>query len=189
MTRLLLLAYPRRWRMRYGEEMADLLDATGIGPSIALDVIRAGLRERGRIIRAAVVGGDSMTFRPAWRHPVGWGLAAAALLVPTGAFVVFSVLTYQLGLTGMRTVMEPVNDWLAAWRPADLAIVVAPAVALVVAVAPLIRLELGRHDGQLEGAIAFRLRALNLVVATASLALGGMLVWHIVVESVLQVGP
>jgi hypothetical protein len=188
MIRLMLLAYPRSWRLRYGDELVDLLAATGIGPSVAFDVLRAGIRERGHALGAAVTEGDPMSFGPAWRHPMGWGLAAGIVLVPTGAFVVLSVLAYELGLTDLRSFMEPLNGWLQAVGPADLALVLAPLLALSLAIAPLVRLELRRRDGRLEASIAVRLRSLNVVVAAAALALGGTLIWHILGESVLQQG-
>ena len=58
MTRLLLLAYPRAWRQRYGEELSQLVDDIGLSPRVALDLVAAGMVER---IRARQVGSS-------WRH-------------------------------------------------------------------------------------------------------------------------
>lgn len=44
--RLLLHAYPRRWRERYGEELLALLDAEPLTARVCANVVAAGLGER-----------------------------------------------------------------------------------------------------------------------------------------------
>jgi hypothetical protein len=186
MIRLLLLAFPPSWRHRYGDELAGLLEDTGVGPRIALDIVRSGLRQRGHAVRRAMrSGGMEMIIGPAWRHPRGWALAAGAIVAPTVLFVTGSLLAYELGIPAVASVMEPVNAWLGAVRPADLLLVLAPAVALAVAAAPLLRVQLHR-DGGTEAMIGVRLRRLNLGVALVALLLGGVLAWHVLVETVPQ---
>lgn len=130
-----------------------------------------------------------MTIGPAWRHPTGWALTGAALMAPTALFVVGSLLAYQLGIGAVNLAMESVNSWLAAQpRIVDLVLVLAPLLALLVAVVPLVRLELRQGESGREVMIAIRLKLLNLAVGVVALAVGALLVWHIVVESVLQVG-
>lgn len=46
--KLLLHAYPRRWRERYGDELLALLEAEPPAWRARADVVAAGLRERGR---------------------------------------------------------------------------------------------------------------------------------------------
>jgi len=44
--KLLLLAYPRRWRARYGDELLALLEAGPLSWRVRADVVAAGVRER-----------------------------------------------------------------------------------------------------------------------------------------------
>jgi hypothetical protein len=84
--------------------------------------------------------------------------------------------------------MEAVNAWLNAQpRFLDLLLVIAPAVALLLALVPLLRLELTTGKGG-ELVLGLKLRALNVAVGLIALAVGGLLVAHIVAESVLQAG-
>jgi hypothetical protein len=190
MRRLLVRVYPRAWRERYGDELLELLDETGFGPREALDVLRSGVRLRAGAVRDAFLdGGYEMVIGPAWRHPTGWAVAGAVIIAPTLLMVGLSVLTYELGQTSLIAFMEPVNNVLQRVRPLDLALVVSPVLALLAAVVPLLRLELrDGGTGEREALLGLRLRVPNLLVGLLSLAVGGMLVWHIVVESVLQVG-
>jgi len=186
--RLLLALYPAAWRARYGDELADLLDETGVRPAVVVDVARAAIRERVRALHPSVIGGASMVFGPAWRHPEGWAAAGLALLSPTLAFVTASIAAYQLGITSLLVVTEPLTAWLATARLADLVLVLAPAVALALAVVPLVRVQLPSDGSGLEAIVSIRLRAVNVGVALVAVGLGALLVWHIVYESVMEVG-
>lgn len=188
MIRFLLLAYPPAWRRRYGEELGQLLGDTGITPAVALDLIRGGLFERGRSLSSILSGGGGMVIGPAWRHPTGLAAAAAAVMAPTFVFVVGSVLAYELGIAALQSQLDAVNQLLASSRILDLIIVLSPAVAFVLAIAPLVRIELHKGESGREALFGIRLRLANVVVGTVALALGGMLLWHIVVESVLHAG-
>ncbi len=189
MIRLLLRLYPGDWRARYGDELRDLVAETGLGSRTALDIVRAAAHERQRQIALALTGGATVTIGPAWRHPSGWALTGVALMAPTALFVLGSLLAYQLGIGAANLAMESANSWLAAQpRIVDLALVLAPLLALLVAVVPLVRLEVRQGEGGREATIAIRLKLLNLAVGIVALAVGALLVWHIVVESVLQVG-
>jgi hypothetical protein len=187
-TRLLLACYPRAWRRRYGPELADLIGAERLTPRVAADVVLAGLRQRAHAARLATSGGFVMTIGPAWRHPTAFALFGALLLLPTFAFVGTSVLAYQLGIDPIRALAEPVQQTLQNMRPIDLALVAAPPLAFIAALAPLVRVGVDRRDGGLEAVIAIRARALNVVIGLLALALAGMLVWHIVFESVMEAG-
>ena len=50
-ARLLLFAYPRRWRERYGPEFEDLLLAESGGFRNLADIVRAAMHERVRDLR------------------------------------------------------------------------------------------------------------------------------------------
>jgi hypothetical protein len=188
--RFLLRLYPPAWRARYGDELTDLVADTGLDPRSALDITRGAARERGRELDAALTGGATMTLGPAWRHPTGWALAAAILLAPTAVFALGSLLAYQLGIGALLGAMGSANDWLTAQpRIVDLLLVLAPLGAAFVALVPLIRFELRIVDGAREVGLGLRLKWLNLAIAMVGLGIGALVVWHIVVESVLELGP
>jgi hypothetical protein len=179
MTRLLLRFFPAAWRARYGEEVADLVMDTGLTPRVAVDLARAGTAERIRATRTALNGGTSMIFGPAWRHPTAWAVAGAIVLLPTLTFVVLSAL---------RTTLPSVDDLLNTQRVADLALVLAPAVAALLAGVPLIRLGITHIDGGSEASLSVRLRSANVVVVVLGLGIACLLVGHILFESVMQLG-
>lgn len=185
---LLLRCYPSTWRQRYGQELADLIAEAPITPHVALDVAANGLRQRLHAARLAVTGGAVMTIGPAWRHPTAFAVVGAILLLPTFAFVGASLLGYELGITAVRGVIEPIAEAMNRWRVLDLLLVAAPPVAFVAAVAPLIRFGAERRAGAFEAVVAVRTRLLNVVIGLVALLLAGLLIWHIVVESVLQLG-
>ncbi len=189
MIRLLLSLYPRTWRERYGDELADLVGDTGVKPAVAVDVARGALAQWAVVARDALNGGTTMVIGPAWRHPRPWAFLALALLAPTLLFTTLSMLTYQLGVTGLAGLMDPVSSWLNGQRVLDLLLVAAPVVALVLAVAPLIRVEMHSADSGREAVLGLRLKGLNVAVGLLALLIGGLLLGHIVFESVLQVGP
>src|SRR5689334_471332 len=118
MTRVLLRLYPGAWRARYGDELVALVDDTGLTPRVAVDLARAGTKERARAARAALIGGTSMTFGPAWRHPTAWAVAGAIVVLPTLAFLILSAL-------GTRAPVA--DDLLNSQRYLDLALVLLPA--------------------------------------------------------------
>jgi hypothetical protein len=189
MIRLLLFLYPRAWRERYGDELADLVGDTGVSSAVAIDLARGAFAQWAVVARNALNGGTTMVIGPAYRHPRSWALLALLLLAPTLLFTTLSLLTYQLGLTGLSGVMDPVNRWLDGQRVLDLLLVAAPVVALLLAVAPLVRVELRSSDSGREAVLGLRLKGLNMVVGLLALLIGGLLLGHIVFESVLQVGP
>ena len=188
MIGLLLRLYPGCWRERYGDELKSLVSDTGLGPAAVLDITRAAARERQRSAGLALAGGVTMTVGPAWRHPTGWAVVGFALMAPTLIFAVGSLLAYQVGIGAFTTAMDAANAWLNAQpRLIDLLLVLAPAIALLLALVPLLRLDLSSGNGG-EVLLGVRLRRLNVLVGLIALAVGGLLVWHIVWESVLQVG-
>lgn len=187
-TRLLLACYPAAWRRRYGAELADLIEAEGLAPRVAVDVALGGLRQRLHAARGVLRGGIVMTIGPAWRHPTAFALLGAVLLLPTLAFVGMSVLAYQLGFDAIRAVGDPVSETLQRVRILDLLLVAAPPLAFLAALAPLVRLGIEKRDGGLQAVVAVRARALNVLIGLVALALAGVLVWHIVFESVMQAG-
>ena len=188
MIRLLLRLYPRAWRERYGAELSGLVEDTGLTPGAAVDMARGAINEWAVVARDALTGGNTMVIGPAYRHPKSWALIALAFLAPTLLFTLLSMLTYQFGLSGLAGLMDPVNTWLNGQRLLDLVLVALPVVALLVAAAPLIRVEMRNATDGREAVLGLRLKGFNVVVGLLALVIGGLLLGHIVFESVLQLG-
>ena len=189
MNRWLLRLFPAAWRARYGEELLDLVDETGMTPRVAADVARAGVAERARATREALTGGVSMIVGPAWRHPTAWAVVAAVLLLPVIFFLILSVATpYQAARAGLGDLATSVQTWLNTSRFADLLLVLSPAIAALVAAVPLIRIGYTHVDGSSEASLSVRLRAANVIVVVVGLGIACFLVGHILFESVMQVG-
>lgn len=188
LARLLLLCYPAAWRRRYGEELSDLVSDVPLTAHVVLDVASSGLVLRARVAHRALQGDTVMTIRPAWRHPTAFAVVGALLILPTLFFVASSLLAYELGFTAVRDFVAPIQATLTSVRAVDLLLVLAPALAAIAAVAPLLRLGWERRDGTLQAVLTVRALAFNVVVGLIAIGLGGLLVWHIVVESVLQAG-
>ncbi len=84
--------------------------------------------------------------------------------------------------------VNSLHSWLNTNRVADLLLLSLPAIAALFAGVPLVRIGFSRVDGGSEASLSVRLRALNVVVVVAALAVGSLLVLHILFESVMQVG-
>lgn len=181
-ARVALRLYPGAWRDRYGAEVSDLIDDTDAGIGDATDLARSMVREH-------MNGGAPMRFEPAYRHPGAFVAVAILLLVPTLAIVALSLIGHELGFTAVARAVDPWVARIDTVRPLDLALVVAPLVAFVLSVVPLLDLRLERDEGG--AALALRVRAItaNLVVGCLALMVGGALVGHVVTESVLRIGP
>lgn len=188
LRRLLLRCYPAAWRRRYGDELLDLLSEDPMTPRVALDVAATGLSLRGRALWSALQGDTVMTIQPAWRHPTAFAVVGALLILPTFLFVAASLLSYELGFTAIRDAVTPIQAAITSVRAVDLFLVLAPALAALAAIAPLLRLGWERREGTLQAVLTVRALALNVVVGVLAVGLGGVLIWHIVVESVLQAG-
>jgi hypothetical protein len=189
LARLLLRCYPPGWRARYGAELEELISEMPMTPRVIVDIAAAGLRQRGHVARLAMNGGLVMTIGPAWRHPTAFAVFGAALLLPSFLVIGASLLAYELGIDTVRAMIEPLLEAINRWRVVDLLLVAAPPLAFVAALAPLVRLGVERRDGTLEAVVSIRARLLNVAIGLVAVLLAGVLIWHIVVESVLQVGP
>jgi hypothetical protein len=58
----------------------------------------------------------------------------------------------------------------------------------LLAVAPLVRIELKTSDSGREAVLGLRLKLANVLIGLLALLIGGLLVGHIVLESVLEAG-
>ena len=180
-ARAAMRLHPRAWRDRYGLEMAGLIDDSDSSLADAADLARSALH-------AHATGGAPMRFEPAHRHPGPFALVAALLLLPTFLVVAVSYLGHELGFSAVADAVDPWIAQLDDVRILDLFLVAAPAIALIVAVLPLLDLRIERDEPG--PALALRVRAIpaNLAVGAVALLVGAALVAHIVVESVLRLG-
>jgi hypothetical protein len=180
-ARAALRLYPYGWRRRYGDEVSELIEGTEISVADAVDMARAAVIER-------MKGGAPVQFGLARRHPGTFAVAALLVVAPTLAVVAVSLLGHELGIAAVAAAFDPMVGWIGTVRPLDLALVVAPLVALLLAVLPLVdlRVETDEHGP----ALALRVRAIraNLLVAAVALVVGAVLVGHIVTETVLRTG-
>jgi hypothetical protein len=192
MKRLLRL-YPRAWRRRYEPEMQALLDDLPPRPGMALDLVRGAGREhlKAALDRVAptlqTAGGPPMPTHRLQRHPTASALLAALIMAPSLALVILSFLAYQLAVPGLASIVEPGLRALDAWpRLVDLYLLAAPALAFVVAAAPLVGVSLARGDGELRVAFTLRARRLNIAVLVVAILVGGLLYGHILSEFLLE---
>ena len=180
-ARVAVRCYPTTWRERYADEVVALVEDADGGLRDAVDLGRAAITQH-------LNGGHPMRFEPAHRHPRSFAIVAALVLLPTALLVTVSLLGHELGMGAIARAVDPVIASIDEVRILDLALVIAPAVALLLAVLPLLELRLERAP---EGnALAVRMRAVgaNLVVAAIAMAIGLVLVGHIVTEAVLEAG-
>jgi len=188
MARASLRLYPGAWRARYGDELAALVEEVEPRGRDLVDLALVGIGLRVSSLRTGN-GGFSMIIGPAQRHPTAFAVGAMALMLPTVAFVMLSLLGHELGLAGIAERVDPVISAVTAPRFIDLALVMAPAVSLLLAVAPVVELGLRGTSGQLVVTVGLHLRTGNLAVAAIALTVGAFLVGHILVETVLHAGP
>jgi hypothetical protein len=185
---VLLRCYPTAWRERYSDELLDLIAEAPLTPRVLIDVASTGLGLRARATRRALQGDTVMTFQPAWRHPTAFAVVAALLLLPTSFVVATSLLAHELDLAAVRDFAAPIQAAMTSVHAVDLFLVLAPALASIAAIAPLLRLGWERRDGGLQAVVTVRALALNLAVGLVAIGLGGVLVWYAVIESVGRAG-
>lgn len=182
MARAALKLAPRQWRERYGDEVAELTDAIDTDIQGAADVARIALRQH-------VEGHMHIRFETAQRHPRAFAVAGIVTMLPTMTLVAVSLIGYQLGFGALARAIDPIITSLAAIRAVDLGLVVAPLIGFVLALMPLAEIGVEPYDGAPTMTLRVRAIGANLLVGATALALGLVLVAHIVGESVLQVGP
>jgi hypothetical protein len=193
MKRLLRL-YPPAWRARYEAEVADLLDELSVDRWLMLDLLRGAWVERARsasrifLPKPLLAGGPPLFEQPWHRHPTPLALLALLLVLPTATLVALSVLAYELGVIGLQSIIEPILVALPTLELANLFVMIAPVLALAVALAPLVGIGLSRSGRELLLTFALRARGPNLVVIGLCLLVGIVATWHHVVEVMLEAG-
>jgi hypothetical protein len=173
LIRLLLLAYPRRWRKRYGHELEALSGDVGLSVPVAIDLVRSSLRQRASELRGPRRSGYRAG--AAWRDPASTAWLAALLLAPTALFVTGSLLAYQAGVVPLRGVMDGAGAWLDGVGALNIVLTAAAPVSAMLALAPLASFD-EQGAGRLRLVVAPR--TANLVVAGAALAVTAILGWY-----------
>ena len=180
--KLLLLAYPRRWRERYGDEFLALLEAQPLTWCTCVNVLRSGLGER---LRAAgppplrvlwawslfVIGG--MAFQKSsehWQTVVpsgGRGLPTVAFDIVQAAAIVGGIAVLAAVVLAFPTFVTDLRDdgWTVLRRP-----ILTASATTAIAAAALIALALGHGVGTAAVFVAFAVASLFAWTYTAAAA-------------------
>jgi hypothetical protein len=186
MRRLILLAvslYPARWRARYGDEFIELLQQADSSAATLLDVLVNGSKARVRHVQARTLDGGRSMFHGALRDPERLALFGLAAMLPTAVLVTVAVLKYVFGVAGPFDAIEPAMTPIVTHPIGETFFVLAPYVALLLALVPVTRLELGWRAGRLSATVQVATPALNLAVALTSLLLAGFMLLYWVAEN------
>ena len=175
--------YPARWRARYRDEFTELLRQGDASLGVLLDVLVNALRTRMRAFGASTRRGGHHMFEAAHRHPQRFALLALAVMLPTTVLVTAAVLKYVVGVAGPFDVIEPTMTPIVTHPMGETAFVLAPYVALLLAVIPVTRLGLGWRAGRLSATVQVAAPALNLSVALTSFLLVGFMLLYWVAEN------
>ncbi len=112
--------YPARWRARYGDELRQLLEEMDAQPRDFIDLLSGAIRSH---LRSWSKGDIAM--QPRGNQWPGWILTTAGLALAgwTGAFIVFNILRYNLGVgvdessTWFYANLSPISDMLGVLGP------------------------------------------------------------------------
>ena len=185
MIRQILSLYPSAWRERYAAEVEELVEAVGLSPRTALDLLISAMRERVRPSARRMAGGPSMMIDRPGPGSLTLAILGFIVLVPTLLFISFSILIYNLGVPvdSIRSIIEVAIGIV----PVDIGFAVLPIVALLTAAAPLLRLRVAR-DAEGAGLVVWvgvrslQHRRANAVVAALAAAVIIILVAYQVTE-------
>jgi hypothetical protein len=181
LTRLAVYLYPTAWRERYGDEFLAMLEQGDAGLPVLLDVIAHGVMVRFRRRRDQNGYGGNPMLSSA--KPQRLALLGLMVMLPTSALVVAAILKYIIGFDGPFDAMEPALTPIVTHPLGETLIVLAPYVALLLAVVPVTRLGLGWRTGRLSATMEVNAPALNIVVAVASVMLAAFMVLYWVAEN------
>jgi len=110
---------------------------------------------------------------------------AGALVLPAVAFVAANILKYGFGVDALSNVLgsfaEPAEGVPNVVVTA--LVLVGPVVAVAIALAPIVRLRLGRSDGTVEAAVSLRLEWARVAITLVALAVLAVLAGYVVAEN------
>ena len=110
-------------------------------------------------------------------------LLGLIVMLPTSILVVAAILKYIIGVDGPFDALEPALTPIVTHPLGETAFVLAPYVALFLALIPVTRLGLGWRTGRLSATMEVNAPALNVVVALASVLLAVFMVLYWVAEN------
>lgn len=177
--------YPRRWRERYGDEFAALLAETEASVPVLLDVLRGAAQAHleGQADGIRMLRGGLVSTNLAATHATRFGLAGLMVALPTSLLVTLSLLKYVLGVPGPFDAVEPALTPLVTHPIGETAVILAPYVALLLAAAPVTRVQLGWHQGQLSANVRVSAPALNVLVTALSAGLIAIMIGYYLIEN------
>ncbi len=176
----LIRLYPERWRRRYGDELAAILETERPSTRLLIDIVRGALLAH---VSPYPPGGPAMASRSRF-EAVGALLALAAVIPASIVIAAAIVASLQPDAYEPSRTAHQVVGWIGTLPPPAVAILLlgAPGVALAVGAAVLWRRirtdEALRADLALLGAVSVRLvrRPTVVVAAVAVVAAAGVLV-------------
>ena len=166
LIRVCLWLYPRSWRDRYADEVLGLVEDAGAGFGDLIDLAFGGLGRRvDELQRGAVM--------PSFVR-ASMLVLAVAVAMPTAVFVGFQLLNPGVGL-----VPPGYTNWL---------IPLLPAVALLIALAPVVRVEMRRDEAGVTTVTTrvLPMRRTLVAVVICCLALLGVVVGYGISENLLK---
>jgi hypothetical protein len=184
LARLLLRAYPPSWRHRYGPEYTALLEEVPATPATIANAVGAGIGLRTRATTASLLtsGGSGVTIDFGGWHARTFAVLAILVALPTTILLALSALAYNIGVPGMASAIDPIQSQLSQFKIIGLAFMVAPVVAFVIAVLPVLRFSIHREAGEVMISFAIRGRTLTLVAVVLSLLLIAFFAEHSAAE-------
>jgi hypothetical protein len=184
LVRLLLRVYPARWRDRYGEEFAALLEDTPATPSVIADAVGAAATLHVRAATQSLItsGGPAVTIDFGGWHSRTFAVLAILVALPTTVVLALSGLAYNLNLPGLAQAMDPFVRSLSVSKLLGLGLMSAPVLAFLIAVLPVLRFSIHRENGELMISFGIRGRALTLVAIALSLLLIAFFAMHSAAE-------
>lgn len=185
MADLLIRAYPRWWRERYGQEYAGLLEELPAYPGTVINVLTAGanvrLRPPERHPHLVGSGGPQMIFDLGGWHSRTFAWLALLIAAPTAVVLGLNAFAYNLAVPGLAGIADSMQPLLGN-RPLGLYLMGAPALAFLVALLPVLRFSVARERGELLLSFAIRGRVLNLIALALCALLVAFWTGHSVVE-------
>jgi len=184
LARLLVRAYPRAWRRRYGSEYAALLEDVPATAAAITDAVGAAVALHARAASKSLItsGGSAVTIDFGGWHARTFALLAILVALPTTVVLALSALAYNVGIPGMAAAIEPIQQQLLGNKIIGLGLMGAPVLAFAIAVLPVLRFSLHREAGELMISFAIRGRALTLVAVVLSLLLVAFFAMHSAAE-------
>lgn len=116
-------------------------------------------------------------------QPQRLALLGLIVMLPTSILVVAAILKYIIGVDGPFDALEPTLTPIVTHPLGETVFVLAPYVALFLAIVPVTRLGLGWRTGRLSATMEVNAPALNVGVALASVLLAGFMVLYWVAEN------